>query len=127
VACGGSSTAPTVPTTPTTPIRSPIGTWVGGLTSTSGGFLTATLIVARDGQSYSAICSQLAEGFQFTENLNQPVQSFGTFTVVDSPTEIGLHGLCNGKLFQVVYDPATDRVIDAIWVGGEYTGIMTRH
>lgn len=122
VACGGSSTTPTVPTTPA---RSPVGTWVGGLTSTSGAFLTATLIIVQSGQSYSGTCSEIATGLAFT--LNEPVQSFGTFTVADSATEIGLHGVCAGTLFEVVYDPATDRMINVIWVNGEYTGIMTRH
>jgi hypothetical protein len=55
------------------------------------------------------------------------VSSFGTFAVADSVTGIGLHGVCAGTLFEVVYDPATDRMINVIWVNGEHTGVMTRH
>jgi hypothetical protein len=114
VGCGGNSTASPTST------RSPVGVWSGVLVSRlDSSRLTVTLTIAAAGQGFSATCSQSGPSGTIT---NAPVSNFGVFSGTFPANDIGLRGVCIAFIFEVVYDPVADRLIDVVWYGGDYIG-----
>jgi hypothetical protein len=106
-------------------VKTAVGTWAGSLVSHfSNPDLAVSLTITQSGATFAATCSQ--QGPPAPTVTNGTVQSFGTFGVAGSAVDTGFRGLCGGIMFQMVFDPPSDLMINVQWLGGDYSGTLTR-